>query len=1170
MALGKKILLTLSSFGLVLLSACSGSSGGGGNALLSVSQDLTVDPEGLTTVLTFKKDLPAVLGPGNFTADGGQLALTVDVLDAVATVTWDERVTPSHTVTPTSIGGVGESAHAVTTTDSSAPTFAVTAATQEPGLGGDTIAVAFSGPYVVAAQVEDVASWDLVVNGESMDLTGSVLLFDPVTQTLDVTLGSMANLHASFELSAAAIQSVADVAVAATAVAGAATGDLVAPTFVSAVQNLTEDELGYVVDFTFSEAMDPVFATKLSNFDAGFPVFASSVEQVSDEVLRATFTNPMVPGLDEVTLIGDLMDAHGNALTFPATPVAIVAGSTVANGFASPPVFEAVEDAGGDLVTLVFTQALDPDTAEESARWDVQSPLGISLDLSAATFTYDLETKTMQIEVAEDGLFGDSFQVGPSAGPDVPIDVDGESFATTFGGAVSGDAVAVTVEGVLQNRVSDFTGLTYDVMLSEDVDAVEAENVANWSVTGGAAVVTATLLPTLSTVRLVLDAVAIPGADTLSASGLVDLAGNAMPAPQTAVAIASTDIEAPSASGLTAYAYEGADNDVLTVAFDDAMLAADVADTANWTVEMPAGTPLDATLAGVDYDAVSQVATLTFDGGDEMDLLVREDVQVVLANMRDVAGNAIVGGALQAEVDGESTFPGLESVWVDAGDPTRLHVQFTEPMRYLDDITGATEYVVRDGSGLVAGQPAVVTPDADRHGATLRLGFAAVGGTHTLDVNGLADLAGNALFPVLMAPTLSEDPNEPGLAAGLSTAVTVSGEDNDVLTMRFDRAMSAWGMLDPGNFDLSDGAPVDLTGAELEFDGDDTLTIRLSSGGSPNLDTGTGYTLSADDLRSAQGVAMTSSSADLLVAAGDAASAVQSSLRTRVDAANPTDSVLVEFNEAVDPTEAADVSNFLKGGVSPTTATRLGHRTVRATWAGGVSAGDQIDVTMTDLAGNVGVTNQLAQAPVSTGPALVSVAGVIAPGFGGDRVVLTFSAPLSPAQATLLANYTLDQGGVALDLAGTSIRMSSASNQIALHLPVGVELDPFQQIHATVANVTNQDGIAMSPAGDLAGAVSGDSTPAGFAAAFVNHREDAGGLVVDVRFTEDVDTAFAEMPASFTVSGGQTVVGAELLREDVLRLTLSAPLGIGQTIGTTALPDAAGIPSGAISIAPEL
>jgi hypothetical protein len=30
----------------------------------------------------------------------------------------------------------------------------------------------------------------------------------------------------------------------------------------------------YVVDFTFSEAMDPVFATKLSNFDAGFPVFA--------------------------------------------------------------------------------------------------------------------------------------------------------------------------------------------------------------------------------------------------------------------------------------------------------------------------------------------------------------------------------------------------------------------------------------------------------------------------------------------------------------------------------------------------------------------------------------------------------------------------------------------------------------------------------------------------------------------------------------------------------------------------------------------------------------------------------------------------------------------------------------------------------------------------------
>ena len=70
------------------------------------------------------------------------------------------------------------------------------------------------------------------------------------------------------------------------------------------------------------------------------------------------------------------------------------------------------------------------------------------------------------------------------------------------------------------------------------------------------------------------------------------------------------------------------------------------------------------------------------------------------------------------------------------------------------------------------------------------------------------------------------------------------------------------------------------------------------------------------------------------------------------------------------------------------------------------------------------------------------------------------------------------------------------------------------------------------------------------------------------RFSEDVEPTFAETPSNFTVSGGQSVVGAELLGSDVLRLTLSAPLGLGETIGTTAIPDAAGITSGAISIAP--
>lgn len=1170
MATGKKLLLLQASLVCALGTACSSGGGGGGNALLLVSQDLDLDPTGQTTVITFKENAPVNLGPGNFTADAGQLALSVDVVGAMATVVWDERVTPSNEVTPVGIGGVGSHPYPVVTTDSSAPIFVITNGTQGAGLGTDSFNVVFSGPYVIEEQAEDVASWELAVGGEVRDLTGSILSFDPGTQVLTVQLGTLASLHATFELTPTALASVADVALSSTPVAGLATGDTAPPTWTSAVQNLDESEFGLVVDFTFSEAMDQDFATQLFNFDAGFPVFASSVEQISEGVLRASFTNPIVPGLDTITLGDELLDIHGNALVDPGAPVAVVAGTTVANGYGSTPLLEAVENLGGDTVSLLFTQALDPDTAEEFARWDVQSPTGSSLDLSDATLSYDLLTKSLVIELGEDVLTGDSFQVGPAAGPDVPVDVDGESFSSVFAGTVTGDAVAPSTESVIQDRGIDPSGLTYDVTLSEQIDAVAAENPANWSVTGGASVLSATLLPSASAVRLMLDAVAIPGEDTLTVDNLVDVAGNPMSAPETSVPIVSTDTAAPSAGSLVASAIEGGDNDQLLVTFDDDMLGSEVEVALDWTVEMPAGTPLDTTNATVVYDAPSRTAVLSFDGGDEIDLKLREDVQISLANMRDIAGNTVSAVPLSAAVAGDATFPALESVWVEVIDPTRLHVQFSEPMDFLDDLAGPTDYAVRDALGGLAGVPSSVLVDADRAGATLLMGFAVVAGTHTLDADGVTDLAGNDLFPVFDAVVLGEDASEPALDGGISTVVTVSGESNDVVTVQFDRPMSAWGIADPSHYDLWQGGTKDLTGASFEFDGDSTVTLRLDAPNAPSLNTGTAHTLTVQGLRSRQGVDMSGPSADVVAAVGDALPAAQTVLRTRVDAADPSSSVLVEFDEAVDAAEAADALNFLKSGVSPDLATAVGARTVRATWSGGITAGEQIDVTMTDLAGNAGSTSQLAQVPVTAGPALSSVAGVIEPGYGGDRVLLAFSVPVDGSSAAALSDYALDQGGTPISLAGAVLRYTSGSNTIALELASGVELDPFQQIHAVVSNVENHDGVAINPAGNLNGSVSGDTTPPDFAAAFVNHRADPSLLAVDVSFTEDVDPAFAGDPLSYTASGGQTVQDVLILAPDVVRLTLSAPLGLGHTVGTTSLPDAAGITSGAISIAPVL
>ena len=1150
-----------------LLSACGGSSSSGdGNTLASVVQDLTLDPNGVTTVLTFQKNLPALVSPGMFVADGGQVALNVVVVDNVATVTWDDRVTPSHQVMPTGLKGVAETFRSVTTTDASAPTFAILAADQNPGLGGDTIAIQFSGPYVVESAAEDIASWDLVVNGVSMDLTGSVLDHDPLTQALTMTLGPDANLHASFDLAAAAVISVADVPVSTTAVAGAAIGDAVAPTFVSAVQQLPESEFGYVIDFTFSEAMDPVFAAQIANFDAGFPVFASSVEQVSDTVLRVTFNHPIVPGFDTVDLVGELMDAHGNPLTPVGAPVAVTAGSTVANGYGTTPVLETVADAGGDTLSLTFTQALDPDTADDFSLWAVESPLGNVLNLASSSFAYDLTTKSLTITLDRDLTTGDTFQVGPAAGP-TPIDVDGEAFATVYAGVVTGDIAAPSVVSITQDRTLDPSGLTLDAVLSEDVDPVEAQDVNNWVVTGGGMVQTATLLPSQNAVRLVLDVLAVPGEDTFTVSDLTDLAGNPMALPQPLIAIASTDVTAPSGSGLVGFAEVGANNDRVEVIFDDTMIQSEVEDALNWTVESPVGKPLDTSGASVSYDAGTGEAVLTFDGGDEIDLKVFDDIQLTLANMRDVGGNTVSGLPMNAQVDGESGYPILETAWVNSVVPNRLHVQFSEPCDQLDDIAGYTEFLVRDDLGVALGSPSSVLVDADRHGAILMMGFGVIAGVHTLDVRGVTDLAGNQLFPVFDFPIQDVDALEPALDTGISAALTVSGEENDVLSVEFDRPVSRWDVLNPANYDLSG---VDLTGASFEFDGLQTVTITLDGGTAPALETGTGYTLTVDGLRSQQGVAMTGASAEVVVAGGDAVAPAAVALRTRLDAASPADSILVEFDEAIDPADAEDETLFLKGGVTPDVATRLGHRTVRLFWAGGATAGELVDVSARDLAHNLGLATLAAEVAVTDGPVLLSVEGLIQPGFGGDRIQLGFNVPLSASTSSVISNYTADQGGVPIDLSNAIVRYASGTNLVIFHLPAGVELDPFQTLHVTVNNVTNQDGLAINPAGDLVGSVSGDLTPPDFDAALVNYRADATGLVVDVRFTEDVDPVFAEIATNFTVSGGQQVVDAQLLTSDVLRLTLSAPLVDGDEINTVALPDAAGVTSASISVAPSL
>jgi hypothetical protein len=1167
MSLGKNITRFASIVIVLALAACSSSSSGGGNAILSAVQDLTADPDGMTTTVTFSK-APGVLTPANFASDGTANAIGVIVAATTATVSWNERVTPADSIQAVGISGVSAAFMAVTTSNATAPTFTVTGASQVPGLGTDTLQITFAGPRMVETLAEDPANWDLVVNLQSLDLTGSTFSLNPATQVLDITLGQNANLHAAFSIEATGLMSVADIALATGLTVGAATGDTTAPTLISANQNLTEDEFGRIVDFTFDEAMDPVFSTGLARFGVTLPEVATAVSQPTGDVLRVTFSGPVVPAVDNVTLSG-LVDAHGNA--YPTGPQAIAQPAPVVNTYSPIPVAATVENAINDTITVITTQAFDPDSAILPASW-VMNVNAAPIDLSMQTVAYDFLTKTLTVTLNFDMQNGDAFDITGNV-----LEVDGQTFNSAFiGGVVGGDATAPTVAGVLQNRTLDPTGMTLDVQMSEDVDSVEAQNIANWAVTGGVNVLTATLQPNLDVVRLTLDAVAVPGDVTASGDAVEDLAGNGMPAPQAGLVITSTDATVPTAVTGVANALEGALNDSIIVVFDDRMIQAEAEDDANWTIESPVGTPVPTAGTTISYNPASQRTTLIFDAGTTVNLQRGDDYSVAFANMRDIGGNIIGGGSVTGPVLAETTLPAVHTIFRDAITVDEVVIYFTEPSGMLDDVyvpvtnTDGSRYVLRDNIGGFKADATIATVLNDGLGVRVDFGVV-VGATDTIDVINVQDLAGNPMFPQMAVPTVAEDATLPSLDTGVSTCVSISGESNDVVTIVFDRAMSPWQILNSSNYVVDPGAPIDLSTADFAFDGDRTVSITLLS--RDDLQTGGAHTVTVNNIYTAQGIPRTVADTEVgILATGDVALPTVIAGDLRVDPLN-ANSLLVEVDEAVDKVAAETAANYnYNGGSFATSAVQISPRTVRATFGVTPVIGLNTDVTVTDLAGNAsGVLTRAVTAADTDSPIIVPPTGTSVSNVGGDYVVVGFNEPVDPAIAVNVNNYAIHNSGAFLDLTNAVAVYDSSSLTVTIYLPAGQELDPSAAITVTIQNIADLSGNALPGPVVAGGAVGGDMTAPDFASAYVNYRQDPTGLIVDVLFDEDVDTAFVEDELNWTASGGQTINTVTLMNSNFARVQLATPLGPAETLDiVTGLADVAGNATvGAINVVPE-
>lgn len=1165
-----------------LAAACSSSSDSEGTdvALGTAVQDLVEDRDGTTVVLTIP-DLAASVTAASVEANGGQTALSVSASGDEVAVVFDQRVTPSHQVRVVGVEGISADWRAVSTTDPRVPQMSLLSATQDVSdndLGGDQIVLAFiAGPRVVESQVEDISNWTLRVEGVELDLAGTTIVHDPTTQVATFTLGQLANLHANFTLEGN-VQSVADADLSSAPFAGAATGDTVAPTLdggspvAQDINVVTGDEFGRVLFVDFSEPISPVFGATAANFsvvDHGDAQGLTAISRVAvdpadNSRVRVSFTRPVVPGLDQLS-IGGVLDAHGNAFT--AQTSAIAAGTTVANGFDSIS-FNTVEGASNDQVVAVLTQAIDPDTAEDPARWtlDIDSN---PVTLADQELSYDLATRTVTIDLDFDAVNGTTADLASNG----VVDVDGDVFAVAAPQATAaGDSTAPLVTSIVQNRNADISGRSIDVVFSEELDVTTATDAANYTFAPAVTVQTATILSG-ATVRLTLQDPVTPGDHTLTVLQAVsDPAGNDLGGDVGPGALTSTDSVPPSLVSGSALAVEGAENDVFFAFFNDTLVQSEAEDITRWSVEAPAGNAFDLTGSTVSYDSSTGIATLTLNGSGVSGFTVGGDFTVTLTNVRDIGGNAAASMDATGVATGERNLPALDGIFGTAV-ANELSVRFDEPMGSLDSLYDAVNnplgvrFEVTDPTTMQVSLPVSATV-VDRGLGVVLTYAAAIDPAATVNVIGARDLAGNSFFPVIDQPITPVDATFPDTLGTVPTFTAVQGVDNDQIVVIFDAPLASWKVTDPAHYSLFDvdaGAAVDLTGAKFEFDGDRTVTITLGTASGADAVAAHQYDLTinvvaGDPIRSIQGVALAgaSTSSGINVDGDNADGPAQAGTVAFTDPSDPN-AVFVVFDETVDPTAAATAAAYdYNTGTFATSAVLVDDRAVRLVFPSAVTAGGTLDVSAAaaiDTAGNVAAaTLSLAVVQDTTAPFVVTSGSAIQNGLGGDLITLTFDEVLETSAGLAAEDFVVEVGGVPQRVGAVLWESQTLTATLLVQ-----DMADGQIADVTISNVSDLAG--NQPAAPLVVnvVITGDSTAPAIVTAFVNDAVGQAGQTVDVLFSEDVLSAFVLAGGNWTLSDGETVTFAEMMETNAVRLTLSGELDAGATLTLAAgLEDYAG------------
>ena len=173
--------------------------------------------------------------------------------------------------------------------------------------------------------------------------------------------------------------------------------------------------------------------------------------------------------------------------------------------------------------------------------------------------------------------------------------------------------------------------------------------------------------------------------------------------------------------------------------------------------------------------------------------------------------------------------------------------------------------------------------------------------------------------------------------------------NNDEVTIVFDAPIATWNATNPANYGLvetSTGLAVDLSAADIRFDGDRTVTIVLGAGTGFAADAGHTYelrvqVLSGDPIRTVQGEPISAPAVVAGIVVGGDNGDGPSQAGTVAFTDPVTGRLYVVFDETVDEAAAQTATAYsYNGGTIATMATLVEPRAVRlVSWARSPRAG---------------------------------------------------------------------------------------------------------------------------------------------------------------------------------------------------------------------------------------